>query len=607
MVSKYTLLGALSSVILQASAFSFLRWIPGHHFPPIVLSCLAVSIYCALKVLNGNGTSADSSKVLPKRHRDGTSLNRTPATQAPTGDMPSLWTSFKILMVGAPDCSHPRWSIVAATKNVILTLAVLDMVVRGPLFYPSKDLSLLRVGYVSDDRAWILVREPDQSRMPLTIWHRELHTQSWDVQALWTETGTVRLTTDEDDFTATAVATNLEASTKYQVSTNGRTVEFTTAPRKGEATGTSPRITFLTSSCIKPRFPYNPRDHPLAIPGLQFLATWIPRLGASFMLFLGDFIYIDVPHRFGSTRDTYRAEYRRVYDSPSWPAASGALPWIHVIDDHEIANDWDRGIAPPYPAAFDPFRIYHHSVNPPTAMASSTGYTFTNGPATFFLLDTRRHRSPSGAAPATDPKKTILGAEQLTALLAWLRRPESHGVRFKIIVSSVPMTRNWRVNAADTWAGYLHERQIILETAWDFVSENPHIGVVVLSGDRHEFAATRFPVPSNGSEVAHIAEKNARRWTEAAAVTEFSCSPLSMFYLPLHTYWEVPGQASGVGAGGEDQRIAYLPSGNSKFGAVEIDSQMLGLDSGQAGLRYRLFIDGKEEWTHFLATGAALK
>lgn len=81
----------------------------------------------------------------------------------------------------------------------------------------------------------------------------------------------------------------------------------------------------------------------------------------------------------------------------------------------------------------------------------------------------------------------------------------------------------------DTWAGYLNERQLILEAMWD-VGLRGSCGVVIISGDRHEFAATAFPPPSNS------------RWPVSATVNEFSTSPLSQFYLPVHTYWQADNE-----------------------------------------------------------------
>ena len=73
-----------------------------------------------------------------------------------------------------------------------------------------------------------------------------------------------------------------------------------------------------------------------------------------------------------------------------------------------------------------------------------------------------------------------------------------------------------------------------------------------------------------------------------------------MFYLPFRTYREDKGSSSGVGAGGEDRVIAYIPDGNSKVGAVEIESEV---GNGQSRLRYRLFVEGVERWGFVVTAG----
>jgi alkaline phosphatase D len=86
----------------------------------------------------------------------------------------------------------------------------------------------------------------------------------------------------------------------------------------------------------------------------------------------------------------------------------------------------------------------------------------------------------------------------------------------------VPFTKNWPVNVKDTWGGFLAERKKILEAMWDAGAHGT--SVVILSGDRHEFAATKFPPPADS------------RWPESAAAHEFSTSPLSQFSSPLGSY-----------------------------------------------------------------------
>src|SRR5207237_1132497 len=121
---------------------------------------------------------------------------------------------------------------------------------------------------------------------------------------------------------------------------------------------------------------------------------------------LGDFIYADVPQRLGKDIEYYRREYRQVYSSPSWPAVSDNVPWIHVIDDHEIQNDWSGNTTGVFSAAYDAFANYHVATNPPAVRKGHTYFSFTQGPAQFFLMDTRRYRSPENNNPR-DGTKTM--------------------------------------------------------------------------------------------------------------------------------------------------------------------------------------------------------
>lgn len=100
----------------------------------------------------------------------------------------------------------------------------------------------------------------------------------------------------------------------------------------------------------------------------------------------------------------------------------------------------------------------------------------------------------------------------------------------------------WSHGGEDTWAGFTTERGAFLcplhasapshavfstpvaDAILDVLEFVPN--VIVLSGDRHEFAAASI--------------RN--------TVTEFSTSPLSMFYLPVRTL----SQNNGRGAIGED-------------------------------------------------------
>jgi alkaline phosphatase D len=332
----------------------------------------------------------------------------------------------------------------------------------------------------------------------------------------------------------------------------------------------------------------------------EALAKLPTLLRPSFMLFLGDFIYIDVPLRFGLSMSHYRSEYRRIYSSPSWKSGSSEnqaidLPWIHTLDDHEIQNDWAKGNkTAPYPAAADPFIHYHVKGNPPvpkTPFAPSdnvTYFAFNHGPASFFMLDTRTYRTEP-----SHENSTILGYAQLQSLLTYISTPEPAGTHWKIISSSVPFTKNWHIGTADTWGGFTDERTKVFQAMWH-AERTLNVRIILLSGDRHEFAATRFPDPALSLPPSDVQPN-----TPGAGVHEFSVGPLSMFYLPIRTYRQTDY---------EDVTVKYVPEGNSKFGLIDIAEEVEDLEPGSdvpvpvrsSVLTYSLYVDGVVVWKYRL-------
>lgn len=543
---------------------------------------------------------------------------------------------FKVFALGIPQWKDPQWSYITIGVNVLLALFTLDLVFRGPLLYPSTDLTFSRLGHIDSTSARVLIREPDPAQLPIYVYISPAD------KATWTTTDTIYYLGDDTDFTYPITFSGLQPSKKYIYSlSNDLSGTFTTtSPPYSEAARS---LTFLTSSCIKANFPYKARAHALTIHGFQHLSKVIQSLPspASFMLFLGDFIYVDVPMRLSSSLRHYRAEYRRVYASPSWSLPGlDTIPWLHTLDDHEIANDWSGGNdTDPFPAASDPFIQYHVSVNPPVPKGSPNGpetnttyFQFVNGPASFFMLDTRRYRTEPEPTPAksksffgssnepSDPASgttvanhSMLGPVQLESLLHYLSTPEPPHVYWKIIASSVPFTKNWRFGTSDTWGGFLHERSQVL-AAMHKAERDLGVRVVVLSGDRHEFAAIRFPPPivEFSSSPPRSQDKNkvtdpprditahstttVYDRTEASGPHEFSVGPLSMFYLPFRTFKQIDE---------EDVAIKYLPDGNSKVGSVEITPLMGEVHKKKSMLKYSLYIDGTLKWEYTLTSPAA--
>ncbi|KAJ5562515.1 hypothetical protein N7535_003034 [Penicillium sp. DV-2018c] len=586
MVSPRRIAVATSSATIRLTAFMFLRWIPGHHCVPIVFTSLMV--YLSSIFLIKDTAPQERQKGKPQD-----SNSRNPVSNGPkTGD-----SVLKTLLTGLPSAKRPLWTRLTILINVLLALLTVDFLFRGYLLYPSEKVSFSRIGYVSPTTANLVFREPDSDRLPMAVMYQEVNAEPH-----WYEEGIVYKLDNSTDFTATVTLKDLKPATHYRYSlSNDKFGTFTTAPMPG--TQEAARLSFVTSSCLKPNFPYNILSHPLRVPGLELMTDALAKLPKllrpSFMLFLGDFIYIDVPWRFGSSKAHYRSEYRRIYSSPSWshgPDEHRAidLPWLHTLDDHEIENDWSQGNkTAPYPAAADPFIHYHVRGNPPIPTSPQahpdnvTYFSFTQGPASFFMLDTRTYRTE----PSSE-NSTILGNAQLKSLLTYIATPEPAGVYWKIISSSVPFTKNWHVGTSDTWGGFLRERRSVFEAMWRAERELG-IRIVLLSGDRHEFGATRFPDPSLelGPEML---EPN----SAGHGVHEFSVGPLSMFYLPVRTYRQTDD---------EDVAVKYAPTGNSKFGLVEIADDVEVVHSGtpvevrSSALTYSLYVDGEVVWRYRLS------
>ena len=509
---------------------------------------------------------------------------------------------LKIFALGIPDWREWEYSYLTIGINILLALMSLDLVFRGPIFNSGEGLRFARLGFVDHHSAKVLIREPDTSALPLYVYIRPA------VDTQWQSVGTVYRLGEETDYTYPLAFDKLQPDTMYAYSLSNDVrgaFKTTTAPGTEQAKS----LTFLTSSCIKANFPYTPFTNSLSIHGFKHLSKALRNLPspASFMLFLGDFIYVDVPFRLSSSQEHYRAEYRRVYASPSWKLPGLNIPWIHTLDDHEIANDWAGGNETElFVAASDPFMHYHASVNPPLppraprgADTNTTYFQFSQGPASFFMMDTRRYRTapesltnltsakPLYGSPSTTrhsaEESTMLGAEQLSALLEFLQQPEDSSVHWKIVATSVPFTKNWRFGTSDTWGGFLTERSRIIE-AMHFAEQNLGVRIVILSGDRHEFAAIRYPPKGNTAVADQVTSETAQ-----SGPHEFSVGPLSMFYLPFRTFKQIDN---------EDVAIAYFPDGNSKFGSVHIRPAESSEREGSSILTYQLFIDGKMAWSH---------
>ncbi|KAK7039238.1 hypothetical protein VNI00_010143 [Paramarasmius palmivorus] len=319
---------------------------------------------------------------------------------------------------------------------------------------------------------------------------------------------------------------------------------------------------------MKPFFPYSPFKHPLSIEGFQHLSTYLSQntsQSQDFILFLGDFIYSDLPTVSAPlTREYYASLYRQIYASPDYTPILRNTPWLHMFDDHEIINDFWPGTNASlemFTEAIQPFLQYQHHANPAPLHEDVFYYTFQRGHASFFVLDTRSYRDqPADLEKGGRGKRTMLGARQLEALRKWIRSEKG----WKVVVSGVPMTQNWSggLDAMDSWAGYLDEREEIFRELWA-VGDG-----IIVSGDRHEHATVKFPPPVG-------------EYPESHTIIEFSTSPLSFFYQPFAREYEDIHDS--------DVTVHQHWKGVSKFGVFELEKDVA---------RFQLVVDGGVVWSH---------
>ncbi|KAJ2917596.1 hypothetical protein MD484_g2755, partial [Candolleomyces efflorescens] len=506
--------------------------------------------------------------------------------------------------------------------NTGLLLASLDLALN-PLVFPEQAVVFTRVGAVYPDAAKIMLRYPlaNESEHRVQVLYREA-TQS---VASWKDGPLVTLSKENDWVNATSLA-DLWPDTKYEYifsSTNGTLLPYPRAPIHFQ-TFPDPRLhsgshfKFIVSSCMTPNFPYK---GPLArsiIQGFDLLSQSLtpqplpiaPVLGAEtnetespaahnetviaapatilpkFMLFLGDFIYADVPIYFGDDDEAYLRLYRRTYASPSFRKIYEHLPMLHAYDDHEIINNYGgSGLDPsPYPSAANAFKLYNGAANYDSPALGDHYYNFTHADVAFFVMDTRRYRSDIETVPPLE--RTMLGEKQLETFNSWLAKVNNTAT-FKFIVSSVPFTSLWGHDAVkDSWAGYEVEKTQILQDLHSVPN------VFILSGDRHEFAAIEFTGESEGSYT----------------VQELSTSPLNMFYIPFvrtlktqsedtvqRTRTEVTLTEDGPKVETIEEEVpkekvvGYLPRGNVKWSSIEVDTT----NKTRPLLRLETWIDGR--------------
>ena len=190
------------------------------------------------------------------------------------------------------------------------------------------------------------------------------------------------------------------------------------------------------------------------------------------LLLIGDQVYADESD---ASIEGYAERYRFSWNIRQLRALLSSVPSAMMWDDHEIVDNYFTGKTPRYQPARTAYELYVHGHNPDPLRRAALYYTFEAAQVGFFVLDVRSDRSAQSLADG--PGKTMLGAQQKADLLTWLSCSRA---RIKVIVSPVIFS-TWTATGLDSWAGYRHERDEIL----DFIAANRIDDVLLITGDQH--------------------------------------------------------------------------------------------------------------------------
>jgi alkaline phosphatase D len=209
------------------------------------------------------------------------------------------------------------------------------------------------------------------------------------------------------------------------------------------------------------------------------------------LLMVGDQIYADDLRFVSPDRRVreYLSRYRDAFGQPYIRELMSRVPSYMTLDDHEIEDNWPANATrqdriSKYPAAIHACLIYQLSHSPLFGLKEDgryidgvpdkLWYTFADGCADFFVMDTRTERLLSADGSADE----MVNRRQLDALKTWLT--DGSG-RVKFVVSAVPFFPDTEGADPDKWSRFASQRDEII----DEIVRHDVGKVVFLSGDIH--------------------------------------------------------------------------------------------------------------------------
>lgn len=242
------------------------------------------------------------------------------------------------------------------------------------------------------------------------------------------------------DNTAIVTVQGLQPDTTYRYRAMRRSPQNLNMPGAGRQVihGTfrteavsKDELSFVFASCHKP-------THQDSLKRWEALTG---RDDYDLMLLMGDQLYADdVDKAFGHLRwsERFRAAYNRFWVYQPMREVMRRTPMYMILDDHEIIDDWG-GVEvnqERLKAGLEAYRLYQQ-VHGPNGLSNQEKmhYHFYRGPAAFFMLDVRTHRSLKPESVASP----ILGKDQLLDLYNWTQDARTRACDVIFVVAPVPI------------------------------------------------------------------------------------------------------------------------------------------------------------------------
>lgn len=287
-------------------------------------------------------------------------------------------------------------------------------------------------------------------------------------------------------------------------------------PRSG-STHPPDTVTFALASCQSPADITDaaPNDHQgLDAPSsaslfrLSKLLIPITAESPSLLVLTGDQVYTDATAGLFDARlldDRLQVAYENLLTNPGAQSVFGLLPVAMMLDDHEIADNWEPGIeiagleeGEGLREAKRAYWRFQRMAGPPPCHDDALWYEFTHSGIPFFVADTRtERRTPDGGPRRIDNwrQARIIGETQWHALRNFLLK---HRDRASFVVAAAMLLPRALGLARqpslaleqDSWDAFPSSMHELLA----FLCDNNLTHVVFLSGDAHLSSVARVTV-----------------------------------------------------------------------------------------------------------------